>query len=60
VDAADAADAVVAANRYIQARGDEPACHARSGAHVKPDCKLELHPGLDVLLGQNGTGKATL
>jgi energy-coupling factor transporter ATP-binding protein EcfA2 len=28
--------------------------------NVKPGCTLELHPGLNVLLGQNGTGKTTL
>jgi energy-coupling factor transporter ATP-binding protein EcfA2 len=28
--------------------------------NVKPGCTLELHPGLSVLLGQNGTGKTTL
>lgn len=28
--------------------------------NVKPGCTIELHPGLNVLLGQNGTGKTTL
>lgn len=28
--------------------------------NVKPGCTFELHPGLNVLLGQNGTGKTTL
>jgi energy-coupling factor transporter ATP-binding protein EcfA2 len=28
--------------------------------NVKPGCTLELHRGLNVLLGQNGTGKTTL
>jgi energy-coupling factor transporter ATP-binding protein EcfA2 len=28
--------------------------------NVTPGCTFELHPGLNVLLGQNGTGKTTL
>jgi ABC-type molybdenum transport system ATPase subunit/photorepair protein PhrA len=28
--------------------------------NVAPGCTFELHPGLNVLLGQNGTGKTTL